>query len=287
MKRHFIALVATLAAVLLLPSCTPSEKQSLAWPRKYATTVIRGHVNGKPADMDYVLTTLSTSQTRQVKGDMFPSDVADSAGAFCQKWEMCWPMDMSILVCGINIKLKVCPGDTIDIVMDYDKAMKLKDDIQRLYTEAIQIKGGLLQCSSQYIALEKKLLLDARWINTTYIKEHAREGFAAYREWGWGKHLARLDTLKAANLQPNEAERLQMALEHAYLNELFNYKFFMKCSECDSVDVAKVEQEFTLKDPHCAQMLFPHDIVAACFFDTSCLEYLTVNEMDNLPWGSI
>ncbi len=221
----------------------------------------------------------------QVKGEMFPVCVVDSAGAFCQKWEMSWPMNMSLGLCGINISLTLCPGDTIDIVMDYNKAMELKDDIYRLFTEAIQIKGGQLQRSAEYNAVAKKLLREASWINTSYIKEHAKEGFAAYRDWEWSKHLARLDTLKAANLQPREAERLQMELELAYLQALNNRKFLMKVSGCDSVDVAKADHDFSLKDPYSAQMLFPHNLIAAGFFDTSYLEYLTANEMDNLPLG--
>ena len=285
MKRHFILLVAALTVTMLLPLCTPPAKLSLSWPRTYATTIIRGRVNGKPADMESVLRTLCSNKTMQVKGEMFPVSVADSAGEFCQKWEMSWPMNMIIGLCGINISLTLCPGDTIDIVMDYDKAMELKDDIRRLFTEAIRIKGGQLRRSAEYNAVAKKLLREASWINSAYIKEHAKEGFAAYRDWEWEKHSARLDTLKAANLQPCEAERLQMELELAYLQALNNRKFLMEFCGCDSVDVAKAEQEFTSTDPYCAQMLFPHSLIAACFFDTSCLEYLTANEMDNLPLG--
>lgn len=285
MKSHLILLIATLTAMILLPLCTPSTKPSPSWPRKYATTIVRGHINGKPADMESVLTTLSSYKTKHVKGDMFPAEVADSAGTFRQKWEMSWPMNMTLRLCGININLTLCPGDTIDIVMDYNKAMELKNDIHRLFTEAIQIDGGQLPRSAEYNVMAKKLLGEASRIDVTYIKEHAKEGFAAYRDWEWGKHMARLDTLKAANLQPCEAERLQMELEFAYLQALYNQKFLMEVSECDSVDVAKAEQEFTLKDPHCAQMLFPRSLVAACFFDTGCLEYLTANETDNLPLG--
>lgn len=295
MKRLFLLFVLALATLLpAVPhcqSCSAALSQrhpassDLPWPRRWATTVVRGRVLGKPADKEEVLSVSFSSATRNIKGDMMPAAFKDSAGVFSVKWDMCWPMTTGIRLCDIGIQLTLCPGDTIDITMDYAKAMEVKGDTRRLLTEAVQIEGGRFRRSPEYCCVAGKLLLDAAEIDTKYIQAHAAEGFPAYREWVWGKHLARLDSLRAAGLPSDEEECLQMELESAYLSALRNRPYLMKVSRCDSADVARAGGEFVREDPHFAQLLFPRSMVAACFYDTGILEDLKANGLADLPLG--
>lgn len=252
------------------------------WPRKYATAVIRGHVVGLPKDMTHGL---SITQASNIKGESFPSEITDSAGVFSMKWETCWPISQSITAYGFGINLMVCPGDTIDIAIDYGKAQEQKDDTRRLYSEAIRITGTHVQYSPEYKTLARKLLLDAAVIDKDAIKALAPKGFAAYRQWAWEKHLARLDSLKASALGTDEQELLQMALEQSYVRATYIFGFLMKVSECDSLVMAKATETITEVDPNAASLRFPHSINAAYFFDTPYLSYLKANGLDELPLG--
>lgn len=248
------------------------------WPRKYATTIIRGHVTHFPKTTDYTVTVY--------KGEKMPYEYfIDKAGVFSIKWNMCWPTSHRFKICGIDLNMLHCPGDTIDIEIDYRKAQELKDDTERLYQEAIKIRGTFIHFSPQYMALGKKLQNDAHYINTDELKKHCRADFNAYREREWRKHLKRMKEVKASRLKKNEKELLQLMMEENYISNLYSFDLFMRFIGCDSAEMASVKQQFTVTDPHARSLAFPKSINGAYCFKTGHLEYLKANGLDNLPLG--
>lgn len=82
-----------------------------AWSRKYATTVLRGHVSNLPEDYENVLTRVFCMPRDLVKNERDPLQVTDSAGYFCIKCKICWPFDLTAELCKVKGKRSyyLCP----------------------------------------------------------------------------------------------------------------------------------------------------------------------------------
>lgn len=275
MKKLLLILFAALISANL--------RAQAPWPRKYATAVIRGHVDNLPEDVNQVLRIWGASN---IKGDQFPSEIRDSAGIFSMKWETCYPISFSIVVCDCNLDLIVCPGDTVDIAVDYNKLQETKDDALRRLNEAVHVNvnGTFPQCSPEYRVLLAGLD-NFSIIETKYHKAHPNEGYKNFRKREWKKHQQRIKKVKKSKLSAEEKALMQMQLEKGYLGVTSSYAFRLKVSECDSAAIAKAKEEYTKKDPKMASMLFPKTINAAYFFDTRYLEHLKENGLDDLPFG--
>lgn len=275
MKRLVIILVAIMAAVYA--NALPE------WPRKYATTVIRGRVSNLPDSIRYVVGIWGGASN--VKAEPFPYDRKDSLGVFSMKWDMCWPMNFGMSVCDCPLGLLLCPGDTIDVDMDFEKYQKVKEDYGRVFSEAVHISGGFIRLTPEYQKLCQKLQLEASIIPVDYLKEHRDQSFEEYRERVWEKHLARLDTVKASSLQPEEKEHLRLVMETAYLSRVDSYDFFKKVIGCSADEVKAFAAQKTLVDPHAKSLEFPHSLTSAYYFGTDHLAYLRANGMENFPLG--
>ena len=282
MKRLSIILTTALMVAITF-SCTTSQNDQPDWPRRYATTVIRGHVNGMPDNITYV--TSIWGGASNVKQELIPYDIIDSAGIFSMKWDMCWPMKFEFHICNRYIPLLLCPGDTVDIVMDYPTNQEVKYDIRLAFTEAVHINGCFLPLSPDFRALNSNLLMQASLIDKEYLDEHRDQTFVDYREWQWGKHLARLDTLEASSLQPDEKALLHLDLEKQYLERVDNYDFYKRIIGFDADEVKAFAAQKTLVDSYADSLSFPYDLNSVYFFDVEVLPYLEANGLADTPFG--
>lgn len=271
----------TIITLLIAMTATALHAQ-LDWPRKYATTVIRGHVINMPLDRHYVLDMWGGASN--IKSEPWPYDQVDTLGTFSMKWDMCWPMNFNFSVCDVGLPMILCPGDTVDIEMDYQKA-KEREIAKQDYGDALIIKGRHLRTSPEYKTLSSKLQWDAMVIDTKYLEEHREESFEEFREQMWQEHTARLDTIKASSLNAEEKVHLQMVMEYHYLKKLDNFAFYKKMIKCDSTEMARFEAQVTLLDPHAKTLIFPLSINGAYCFGTERLDYLKANQLAHLPLG--
>lgn len=283
MKRLFIILVAALAAV--------NVDAQITWPRKYATTVVRGRVNNLPADQTKVVTYMYQDPRDVVKNDRGYREVfevTDSAGEFCFKTKICWPLTFTGNICDLaaiqEARHMVCPGDTIDIEIDYQKAMEFKDDMKRQLEEAITISGGTIKRSPDYIILHQKLWDNIARFNGTEIVKNYLHDFPAYQKKQWEIHQANLKELRASNLSKDEKELLEYALETYYIDAYKAYCGRMKYT-IDSTKLAIAERDFTLKDPHAAELKSPRTINSVYYFPIKAMDYLQANGLAELPLG--
>lgn len=288
MKRllSFLSIIIIMAVSLKMAI---SFKALPDWPRKYATSVIRGHLINIPETdkaTPFEMSVSGNASNTNIKGEMHPYSWAiDSTGTFYMKWETCWPLNPNFTIHEIGLNMPLCPGDTIDMEIDLTKAKELKEDVGQLYREAIKIRGATIPLSPQYRALLFKLLDGTNTIHTDYLQECCRAGFATYREKEWEKHQQRMKAVKASKLKKQEKEFMQLAMEEKYVYKLYLFNFLMGYSGCDSAEIAVAKQQFTDVDPHAASMMFPQNINGAYFFNTEYLEYLVHNGLDNLPLG--
>lgn len=152
------------------------------WPRRYATSVVRGRVVNLPEGIGMDVTVSGNVDETNIKGDGMNCERADSTGVFCLKWQMCSPKKAWFEICGVDLSMPLCPGDTVNIEMDYKKIQQFKDDKQRLYKKAVKISGASFALSPEYRALFAKLNHDAHHYTNDYLKESCLAGFEAYRE---------------------------------------------------------------------------------------------------------
>lgn len=255
------------------------------WPRKYATTVIRGHVTNMPADRKYVLDMWGGASN--VKSEPWPYDQVDTLGNFSMKWDMCWPMNFNFSVCDQGMPMILCPGDTIDIEMDYQKCQLAKNqkDPKQEYADALVIKGRHFNRTQQFKTLSSKLQWDAMVIDTKYLEEHPDESFVDFRERMWQKHLARLDTIKTSSLDADEKTHLQMIMEFNYLRNVGVYVFYKEMLKCDSAALESYKAQVTLQDPNAKSLIFPLSINGAYYFGTEHYAYLEANGLTESPLG--
>ena len=74
------------------------------WPRKYATTLVRGHVRNLPKDVEHITTSIACGlPDENLKGETLTHEKPDSAGTFSMKMKMCWPNVQSIEISEIRI----------------------------------------------------------------------------------------------------------------------------------------------------------------------------------------
>lgn len=257
------------------------------WPRRYATTVVRGRVTNLPENMGEIL---GVNQLTTLHKLLMPDDIeehqdAGGARSFSITWPMCWPEKMTVRLCNYTMLLPLCPGDTIDIEMDYQRLQEVKSDAKRVFQEAIKVSGETLHRSPACIELAGKLGMDAAIIDEDYMKEHCRADFEAYREWRWEKHQKRLKQVKAAKLKKEEKDYLRLEMEKLYIESFYGYKYMMHVIGCDSAEMAAEKAQFSFMDPHAAKLEFPKRITSAYCFGTNCLKYLEANGLDRLPLG--
>ena len=266
MKRIIVSIATAVVfcGVLVTTSCTNAISE---WPRKYATTVVRGHVTNMPEDMEHVL---SFRNNWNITQEFFPHVDIDSAGIFCYSYDMCWPIYLETHLCGIWSPLLLCPGDTIDIEMDYAKAVKLGDDRARLFSEALLIRGGHWQLSPEFRAHVDRLQLYASILDYEYLQAHPKTGIAEYCDLQWKRHLNLLNDIDTLDIDNSEKMHLRLKIEERYVSKV---RSFAKERNIKPVDI------------HADSLLFPENMAAACYFDTSYSDYLKVNGLYDKPMG--
>jgi thiol-disulfide isomerase/thioredoxin len=275
-----ILLIIFMTAMALSISALPE------WPRKYATTIVRGRVFNLPKDMGEIL---RVSSAPTLLKSLTPDDVdehadADGTRVFSVKWPMCWPMEVYITLCNYSINLPLCPGDTIDIEMDYLQLKEL-NDVRQIHPEAIKISGLSFYSSPTCIGMANKMSSEAAVIDKDYVQKHCRANFNAYREWKWKKCKDWMKQIKAAKLKDDEKDYLRLKMEKIYVNGLYSYDFMMKFIGCDSTEMSTPKAQFNLRDPHAASLNFPKHTTSAYVFGPKCMKYLEANGLAGLPLG--
>lgn len=262
MKRIIIStIVIALMAIITSSVMMSSKKETPEWPRKYATTVVRGRVNGLPENSkDFYALGIR---------DLEPDTFVDSAGVFLIETKLYCPRYLEMSICGVWCPLLLCPGDTLDIEVDYPKLMKLKDDREKQYSEAIHIRGAHLQLSPKYRVLADDKLIWADAI-TPEREAQSRKSLAEFGEWEWLQHQRRLAEIDSLGFDDIEKKHMQLRLEQKYIEHM-----------CDHARIRKTEP----KDPHAGSLLMPTTMLAAFYFDTRSLDYLKTNGLGGTTMG--
>lgn len=89
------------------------------WPRRYAPAVVRGRVHGLPRGERYVLSV--SANNSNIKDNPFP-EITDTCGLFCLKYDLAYPILVNFSVVGYPLNFPLCPGDTITIDYDLNRA---------------------------------------------------------------------------------------------------------------------------------------------------------------------
>ena len=243
------------------------------WPRRYAPAVVRGRVHGLPQGEQYVLRVWANSGN--IKDNPFP-EITDTCGLFCLKYDLAYPILVDLSVLGYPLNFPLCPGDTITIDYDLNRAANAQyvGDYHPEKKKALHIHGGM----TSLLSIDS--LLNTLWSENSSFQQDSIEkvhhqSYAEFRQSVWECHQNRLSRYAALPLSEGEREYLQLASEKAYLDRCNQYTFIntLPPNPLDSAQLAAPEKQMDFQDPHAAQLLFPHTLHTA--YVTSSTSYKT------------
>lgn len=223
------------------------------WPRRYAPAVVRGRVHGLPQGEQYVLRVWANSSN--IKDNPFP-EITDSCGVFCLKYDLAYPILVNFSVVGYPLNFPLCPGDTITIDYDLNRAANAQyvGDYHPEKKKALHIHGGM----TSFLNIDS--LLNTLWSeNSSFqqdsIEKNHHQSYAEFRQSVWECHQNRLSHYAALPLSEGEREYLQLASEKAYLDRCNQYAFIntLPPNPLDSAQLAAPEKQMDFQDPHAAQ----------------------------------
>lgn len=256
------------------------------WPRRYAPAVVRGRVHGLPQGEQYVLRVLANSGN--IKDNPFP-EITDTCGLFCLKYDLAYPILVDLSVLGYPLNFPLCPGDTITIDYDLNRAANAQyvGDYHPEKKKVLHIHGGM----TSLLSIDS--LLNTLWSENSSFQQDSIEkvhhqSYAEFRQSVWECHQNRLSYYAALPLSEGEREYLQLASEKAYLDRCNQYTFINTLSPnpLDSAQLAAPEKQMDFQDPHAAQLLFPHTLhTAYVTSSTSYKTYLAANGLQSSVMG--
>lgn len=256
------------------------------WPRRYAPAVVRGRVHGLPQGEQYVLRVWANSGN--IKDNPFP-EITDTCGLFCLKYDLAYPILVDLSVLGYPLNFPLCPGDTITIDYDLNRAANAQyvGDYHPEKKKALHIHGGM----TSFLSIDS--LLNTLWSENCSFQQDSIEkvhhqSYAEFRQSVWECHQNRLSRYAALPLSEGEREYLQLASEKAYLDRCNQYAFINTLSPnpLDSAQLAAPEKQMNFQDPHAAQLLFPHTLhTAYVTSSTSYKTYLAANGLQSSVMG--
>lgn len=256
------------------------------WPRRYAPAVVRGRVHGLPQGEQYVLSVWANSGN--IKDNPFP-EITDTCGLFCLKYDLAYPILVNFSVLGYPLNFPLCPGDTITIDYDLNRAANAQyvGDYHPEKKKALHIHGGM----TSFLSIDS--LLNTLWSeNSSFqqdsIEKNHHQSYAEFRQSVWECHQNRLSHYAALPLSEGEREYLQLASEKAYLDRCNQYTFIntLPPNPLDSAQLAAPEKQMDFQDPHAAQLLFPHTLhTAYVTSNTSYKTYLAANGLQSSVMG--
>lgn len=256
------------------------------WPRRYAPAVVRGRVHGLPQGEQYVLRVWANSGN--IKDNPFP-EITDTCGLFCLKYDLAYPILVDLSVLGYPLNFPLCPGDTITIDYDLNRAANAQyvGDYHPEKKKALHIHGGM----TSLLSIDS--LLNTLWSENSSFQQDSIEkvhhqSYAEFRQSVWECHQNRLSRYAALPLSEGEREYLQLASEKAYLDRCNQYAFINTLSPnpLDSAQLAAPEKQMDFQDPHAAQLLFPHTLhTAYVTSSTSYKTYLAANGLQSSVMG--
>jgi hypothetical protein len=256
------------------------------WPRRYAPAVVRGRVHGLPQGEQYVLRVWANSGN--IKDNPFP-EITDTCGLFCLKYDLAYPILVDLSVLGYPLNFPLCPGDTITIDYDLNRAANAQyvGDYHPEKKKALHIHGGM----TSLLSIDS--LLNTLWSENCSFQQDSIEkvhhqSYAEFRQSVWECHQNRLSRYAALPLSEGEREYLQLASEKAYLDRCNQYTFIntLPPNPLDSAQLAAPEKQMDFQDPHAAQLLFPHTLhTAYVTSSTSYKTYLAANGLQSSVMG--
>ena len=256
------------------------------WPRRYAPAVVRGRVHGLPQGEQYVLRVWANSGN--IKDNPFP-EITDTCGLFCLKYDLAYPILVDLSVLGYPLNFPLCPGDTITIDYDLNRAANAQyvGDYHPEKKKALHIHGGM----TSLLSIDS--LLNTLWSENSSFQQDSIEkvhhqSYAEFRQSVWECHQNRLSRYAALPLSEGEREYLQLASEKAYLDRCNQYTFIntLPPNPLDSAQLAAPEKQMDFQDPHAAQLLFPHTLhTAYVTSSTSYKTYLAANGLQSSVMG--
>ena len=256
------------------------------WPRRYAPAVVRGRVHGLPQGEQYVLRVWANSGN--IKDNPFP-EITDTCGLFCLKYDLAYPILVDLSVLGYPLNFPLCPGDTITIDYDLNRAANAQyvGDYHPEKKKALHIHGGM----TSFLSIDS--LLNTLWSENSSFQQDSIEkvhhqSYAEFRQSVWECHQNRLSRYAALPLSEGEREYLQLASEKAYLDRCNQYAFIntLPPNPLDSAQLAAPEKQMDFQDPHAAQLLFPHTLhTAYVTSNTSYKTYLAANGLQSSVMG--
>lgn len=228
------------------------------WPRRYAPAVVRGRVHGLPRGERYVLSV--SANNSNIKDNPFP-EITDTCGLFCLKYDLAYPILVNFSVVGYPLNFPLCPGDTITIDYDLNRAANSQyfDAYHPEKKKALHIHGGMTSLLSIDSLLNTLWLENSSFQQDSIEKAH-HQSYAEFRQSVWECHQNRLSRYAALPLSEGEREYLQLASEKAYLDRCNQYAFINTLSPnpLDSAQLAAPEKQMDFQDPHAAQLIFPY-----------------------------
>lgn len=256
------------------------------WPRRYAPAVVRGRVHGLPRGERYVLSV--SANNSNIKDNPFP-EITDTCGLFCLKYDLAYPILVNFSVVGYPLNFPLCPGDTITIDYDLNRAANSQyfDAYHPEKKKALHIHGGMTSLLSIDSLLNTLRLENSSFQQDSIEKAH-HQSYAEFRQSVWECHQNRLSRYAALPLSEGEREYLQLASEKAYLDRCNQYAFINTLSPnpLDSAQLAAPEKQMDFQDPHAAQLIFPHTLhTAYVTSNTSYETYLAANGLQSSVMG--
>lgn len=209
------------------------------WPRRFAPAVVEGHIIGHPVGEEAWPSFVGNADN--ILGVHFPQEQHDTLGNFTLRYDICYPLVLTLRA-PAYMGLLLTPGDTLRI--DFERAALL--DYQCLTPADVfrlpaRISGPTAELQPAVLVAWK---MESNALPTDYLYESRNEGYAQWRDYQWGRHLARIASLDTLRLSPAQGEYVRMQSEVDYVEACFQFLYSKHQIWSDCYDWAQENSEY-------------------------------------------